>query len=168
MAEQEIISPPWPGDGTNAELLYQRLLELRDWVNQYRDGLNEQVGQDLIPATRKPPKAAVYTMQPVEMQHRHYQIMRLIRSQWDQLVRDYEDEWDSRWRVQRHIMLVQAAVQMFNDAFTSFEVQEARAHEEQDKMQRSFERLREVMTKIVEDPESFFRNNPPSPGGSTP
>lgn len=167
MSEQEIISPPWPGDGTNAELLYKRLLELKDWVNHYRDSLNEQVGQDLIPATRKPPKVAVYLIQPVEVQHKHYQVMRLIRAHWDQLIRDFEGEWDSRWRVQRHIMLLQTAVQMFNDAFTSFEVQEARAHEEQDKMQRSFEKLREVMSKIVEDPEGFFKSNLP-PGGNAP
>lgn len=168
MAEQEIISPPWPGEGTTTELLYQRLLELRDWINHYRDGLNEQVGQDLIPATRKPPKVAVYSMQPVPTQYYHLMVMQRLRQQWDHLVRSYEDEWDSRWRVQRHIMLVQAAVQMFNDAFTSFEVQEARAHEEHDKMQRSFEQLRAVMTRMVDDPEAFFRDNPPPPGGNTP
>lgn len=149
MPEQEIMSPPWPGEGSTTDLLYARLLELRDWISRYRDELNESAGQDIIPVLRKPPAKAVYAMQPVLLQFQHFSYMRQIRAAWDALVRDWEEEWDSNGCLRQRSLVIRNAAEIFNDAFTPFEVREAQSVRQQERMQRRFERLRRRMDQIV-------------------
>jgi hypothetical protein len=98
-------------------------------------------------------------MQPVMAQFQHFSVLQKIRGMWDALVREYEEEWDSKFCVRQQLMLVQTAAITFNDAFTPFEVQEARSQKQQERMQRKFEKLREYMESLLGEPDD--KHEPP-------
>jgi hypothetical protein len=146
----ELVSPPYPGEGANHDALYNALKDFRSWIVHYRDALNAEVGQEVIPLPREMPDRRVYAILAVPLQNGHLAFMRRVREQWDHLVRSYESAWDCPPCVRQRVLLVQTAAAFFNDAFTAFEQREARASTEMRRMQRSFDRLVSHLRNLVE------------------
>lgn len=149
MSEEELVSPPFPGEGTTTELQYERLKELKEWVGHYRDELNQHAGNDVVPKVKAFLKREVYATQPVLTQFQHFMTMRHIRESWDELVRDYEDAWNSKAAIRRRMLLVNMAATMLNEAFIPFEVREAHQERNLERMNRRFKHLRRYMDQIL-------------------
>lgn len=146
----DLISPPFPTDGTTDTVLYLKLVDLRDWVLHYRAALNEALGGELIPEPREMPDLEVYLTQTVAIKFSHLMYLRQVRGQWDDLVRTYEEAWDCKNSVQGQAMLVQASCLMLNGAFTPYEVREMKEEEEQLQFQKGFEVLRRTIFGLME------------------
>jgi hypothetical protein len=146
----DLLSPPYPGDGVNAEVLFLKLRELRDWILYYRDTLNEAVGQEVIPAPIDIPDRRAYLGQPVMTLSYHFVFLRRLREQWDLLVRTYEEVWDCKPCLAQQAMLCQQAAVMLNDAFTPFEHREVRQQELKEKMGRAFEAFQQQFKNFLE------------------
>lgn len=151
---EDLHSPPYPGDGTNPALLFKYLGELSEWVNLYRQTLNEGAGVEIIPALRTMPAWTIYQAQPVPVMWSHFIVMRRIREEWDHLVRQYEDAWDCTACARQRIVLVQTAALMFNDAFVSYEQREAVHEREIEQIDRMWNNLRETLLKAM-DPKYY-------------
>lgn len=147
--DEEIESPPYPGEGSTTDLMYDRLKELRDWVLRCRTELNEFAGTEAVPNPKKFPKKEIYATQPVLVQFQHFMMMRNIREAWDELLRDHEDSWSSKMAIRRRMMLVTTAADMLSEAFVPFEVREARAEQQMVKTQKRFKFLRRYMDQIL-------------------
>lgn len=150
MPLEDVESPPYPNAGTTAQSLYNYLKQLRKWVVYYRDDMNTALGQEVICDVIDIPNKAGYLSQPVCVQYQHLMIMRHLREQWDQVIRDFENDWTCRSCLRARSMLVQAASVLINGAFTTYEVREARQQKDAEMMQRSFERLVAIFSKLME------------------
>lgn len=153
MRDEELLSPPYPGDGTTTQLIYQRLKELREWANKYLDEINELAGQEQIPPVKKFPRYEVYASQPILIQFEHFVILRQIRESWDELIRDHEDSWDCRQALRRRAMLVSTAAFTLNEAFIPFEVREANTERKLEKLQKRFKHLRTYLNQVIDTVE---------------
>jgi len=151
MAE-EITSPPFPNMVSGGGL-YDKLRELREWVEGYREALNDEAGQAVIPAVAEFPEKKMYVQyQPVPVQFYHWSHLRQIRREWDILLQNYEDAWNCKPCIRQRVMLVQQAALLLNGAFMDPETREAKQQAEQERMQRSFERLMAHYKNIM-DPD---------------
>lgn len=153
MAAEDIESPPYPGEGTNTDVLYNLLRALKKWVTTYRARHNKAICQDLIPTVRDFPDKKAYLAQPVLTQMHHLTFLRRVREEWDHLVRTYEHDWDNPTCVRARVMMLQAAAVLLNSAFVPFEVREMEAQREPQRLQRVFERLTDALKQHLE-PES--------------
>lgn len=143
----------YPNEGTTANGLFNYLKDLRKWVLFYRDDINRAVSQEIIPLVIDIPDKKAYLSQPVMTQYQHLMLVRHIREQWDHLIRLYEDDWTCKPCVQGRLMLLEAAAILLNDAFTPYEVREAKQQHHVENIQRSFERLTEFFRKIMRPDE---------------
>ncbi len=163
-ADQDIQSPPYPNEGVNPDGLFNMLKALKTWVLTYRDGLNAEIGQDLVPTVRELPDKKAYTTQPIPTQWGHFLFIRALREAWDHLVRTYEDDWDDKACVRQRIMLVQSAAVLLNSAFTPFEHREARKQKDMEELQQMFQRIHQAVVKQMEhkryDPEEGEAEGP--------
>jgi len=146
----ELVSPPYPGEACTTENLYKYLGDLRDWVLNYRDGLNAIVGAEAIPAVHPLGKKPAYLSQPVTQLFSHLMFIRKLREEWDHIVRLYEDDWDDKHCIRARVVLVQTAAIQLNEAFVPQEVREARAQKHTERMQRAFESLGNLFSKMTE------------------
>ena len=156
MPLEDVESPPYPGDGSNADVLFNAFKALRKWVMHYRDDMNMMTCQEIVPNVIELPDKKAYTSQPVCTQFNHLLFMRRIREEWDHLVRIYEEDWNCKACNRAKVMLVQTAAMLINGAFTPFEVREARNQQDLEHMQRSFERLAAFLRKVM-NPEDYDR-----------
>src|ERR1019366_10131086 len=141
MASEDLLSPPFPGDGTSVAAMYNYFCELRKWVVHYRDSLNSYAGQEIIPEVILLPRISIYTSQPIPVMWSHFMTMRRVREEWDMLIRIYEAAWDCPPCLRSQVMLVQTAAIIINNAFTPNELREMREQQDMHRMQRGFERL---------------------------
>jgi hypothetical protein len=148
MTSDEILSPPYPNDGSTAQGMVNYISELRKWVLRYRDDLNGN--SDMIPKVIKIPKAEAYLSQPVVTQWQHWMMLRRIREEWDHLVRTYELAWQSPMCRRGQTMLVQAAAVMINGAFTPFEHRELQQNKELERHRRAFNRMMKTYYDCLE------------------
>lgn len=143
---EDLISPPYPGEGVSARILFEHLASLREWVESYRDELGqpyvEAHTQSPIPELRPMPENSVaYLNSAITTLWAHFIGMRRIREAWDSLIRTYEDSWGSRVCVAQQMILVQQAALLFNEAFIPFEYLEARRKQGLDKMEKLLKRV---------------------------
>jgi hypothetical protein len=150
---QEIDSPPYPGEGSNGDVLLGHLKKLRKWVVTQREAMNETVGQEVVPDVREIPDKRAYTSQPVATQYEHLLVLRRLREEWDHLIRCYEDDWNCKTCVRAQAVLMQSAAVLLNTAFTPYEVREMEAHRNTERMHRTYERVREFCRKFMEPEE---------------
>ena len=158
MASEDIESPPYPGEGSTADVMFNHLKALHVWLLHYRDNHNTLIGQELIPAVRAMPEKAAYVSQPIMSQFGHLIALRRIREQWDQLVRTYENDWDYPPCLRSRVMLFQMTAILLNSAFTPFEYREARQQRELEELQRTFERIHAALMEHLE-----VKRNVPNP-----
>lgn len=161
--DEDINSPPFPGAGATTELLYERLKELRAWILHYRDSLNAAAQEDVIERPTNMAKLNIWAAQPVFYQFRALRFMRWLREQWDELIRNYEDCWDSRACVRRQLGLLAMAAHFFNDVFTPFEVREAKEEEQMDAMQAAAENFSEIMQEMLAKRSGKPKKKKPDP-----
>lgn len=160
MALEDVESPPYPTEGTTAQGLFNCMKALRKWVLYYRDAINEAVGQEMIPSLVEIPNKAAYLTQPVFTHYQHMMLIRHVREEWDHLIRSYENDWTCKPCVQSRTMLIQCAAVLFNGAFTPFEVREAKSQQQHaEQMQRAFEGLMALFSKIMDPEKKDLRNN---------
>lgn len=148
--DEDLLSPPYPGPGATADLVYALLGELRSWVLHYRDKVNSQIGRAEVPVPRELPRASTYSAQPIIEQFRHFMIMRQIREQWDTLIREFEESWDSKPAFRGRVMLLQAASVTVNEAFVPREVREARSVKHMDHIQKAFDSVGRLFEAFTE------------------
>lgn len=148
--QQDIESPPWIGE-VSAQMLYDRLELLRKWVMHYRAEINRSLGQDMIPAVREFPEKKAYLCLPVRVQMEHIGYAQLLRKQWDHLVAVYEDAWDCQACARQRAALVQHAALILNDAFTPYEIREAREQQGKEKWERAIKKLMERFDNLFEE-----------------
>lgn len=151
MAE-EILSPPYPSMGVTADGLYNTIRDLRKWAMKYRDELNDAAEREIIQTIKKIPPIEAYRAQPVADQFQHLLMIRRIREEWDHLVRTFEDAWDCEQCLKSRMLLVQASAAQINEAFTPFEIREARQQTALTRLQKNFEHLVVNLQKMMEPP----------------
>lgn len=134
----ELMHPPYPSESATADRIYAHLAELRDWVAAGRDEANASVGHDVVPKARGLPRRESYVTQPVLEQFRHYMVLRVIREQWDRLVRDFADCWGSKSAIAGRAMIMQTACVVLGEAFVPREVREAASVKYMEGIQRAF------------------------------
>lgn len=161
----EINSPPYPGEGTNPDLMFKYLGELAEWVAEHRDDLNEAVGRDIIPVLRPFPSKSVYLAQPIATMWYHFIVMRRIREEWDHLVRTYEDSWDCSSCGRQRLVLVQTAAVLIDGAFVPFEQREAMREREVEQITRMWDNLKQTLLGVM-DPKYHDTEQTPDPGDS--
>lgn len=146
----EILSPPFPGDGATGHVLFNLLKDLWKWVDIHRDDINEAMSKEVVPELEPFPKENKgYLCQAIVTQWTHFLIMRRIREAWDDVVRNHEDAWDSRLCVGQRAMLFQGAALLLNDAFIPYERREASRHRNMNRMQKMYERIcNEIRTNL--------------------
>jgi len=148
--DDDILSPPYPSDGISADGLYQILKELKKWVNKYRDAHNKEIGQELIPLVKDLPDKKAYIGQPIMTQWGHLLLLRRIRESWDDLIRNYESDWDDKLCIRHRVLMLQSAAILLNNAFMPYEHREARQQRELEEMQNMFTRIQQVLFKQLE------------------
>lgn len=141
MAEEDILSPPYPGEGTTTILLHGMLEELRDWIEGCRAELAGVAGGELIPALAPPMNRAAFARQPVVAQYRSLLFLWRLREGWDDVLRRFEDEWDSAPCVRRRVLLASLAAQHLNASNLSFELREARRHDDLEGLRAMFDQV---------------------------
>lgn len=156
----EIISPPYPGEGTNPDLMFKYLADLAAWVSEYREDLNEAVGRDIIPAVPPFPAKSVYLAQPISIMWYHFIVMRRVREEWDHLVRTYEDAWDCGACGRQRLVLVQTAAVLLGNAFISFEQREAMQEREVEQIERMWANLRQTLLRPMDPKYHDTQHNP--------
>lgn len=161
---EELTSPPYPGEAATADGLYTDFGELQKWVALYRDGLNDLVGQEVIPAAQSLPDRRAYTTQPIVVQYQHLLFIRRLREEWDHLVRSFESEWNNSVCVRARISLVQAAALAVNTAFVPHELREARHQQFLERVNRVFESIIEATNRGFSQ-KSYDPESPGRPGG---
>jgi hypothetical protein len=150
MTPEDIESPPYPNEGTTPDGLYNALTGLKKWVDTYRDPLNREVGQDVIPSVKKLPERSAYLAQPVLSLFSHFLMVRRMRENWDHIVRNYETSWHEPMCVRQRVVLVQSAAVLLNGAFTPFEYRETMRRSELEELQAQFSRVNQLVLDITE------------------
>jgi hypothetical protein len=150
MHDESIGSPPYPKESSTADMLYQSLLELQDWVRSNREELNEHADTDVVPKTTKLGRREAYLLQPVMLQFQQFVMMRKLREEWDHLLRSYEDAWNSEACIRQRMLLVRTAALMCNDAALPQEHREARNQAHQERLQRNFEKFASFVDGVIE------------------
>jgi hypothetical protein len=89
----EIMSPPYPDEETTVEGLHQMLCHLYDFVECYREGVNQHYPDCLIAKPRVPAAAERHAAMPVTRLARLFAQMRSLRCAWDVIVRLFERNW---------------------------------------------------------------------------
>ncbi len=150
MPSEDLQSPPYPGAGTTIVMLYSMLIQLRDWVVDYRPALNHFAGSALIPEPGPIPPRPVFNNLPVMAHFRSLMFLRKLREQWDHIVRTYEDEWGSPECVRRRVALAAMAAHHLSSAFRPFELREARKQDDLEEMYKVFEQIASTLTNLWE------------------
>lgn len=159
----EILSPPYPGEGTNPDLMFKHLADLAKWVGEHREELNNAIGRDIIPVIPPFPTRSVYQAQPISIMWYQFIVMRRVREEWDHLVRTYEDAWDCSACGRQRLVLVQTAAAMLSSAFIPYEHREAMKEREVEQIARMCDNLRTTLLSVL-DPKYHDTNHNPDTG----
>lgn len=152
MASENVLSPPYPGEGTTASHLWGHVHALCSWVNKSRGEVNDHckralVGEVVFHQTQK-----VFAGQSVVAQFRALALMRRVRESWDHLIRQFEGDWDSPECLVQRAMLLSAASHCIEDLHKSFELREAEARKQgyRETINKTFEHLYGRMVEFME------------------
>ena len=134
----DINSPPYPKQNCSPRNLFQNLCELHDWAygqhtwaNNEAARLNAPENPYIPPLVFKPrgsdPMSRFHQLSVPDM-YSSWQAMRAIREQYDEIVRNYEDEadWNSDVCIFHQIGIVKAATLLLSVAFLDHEKREAK------------------------------------------
>lgn len=139
MSDIDIYYPPFPLPSDTPAKLHQRLHELYDWVEAYRDWANlmatelgwrpEVIGQRFLPEVARPSEnVEVYFNISVPSMAAAWKSIRILRVKHDALVRQYEE--DSRWGsdecIKGRLLLLKSAGGILSMAMLDDEKLEAR------------------------------------------
>lgn len=148
---EDVNSPPYPGEGSTPDVMFNHLKLLRAWALSHRPGLNKAVGRVVIPDIKAvPTDKKAYTSQPVMQMWMHLVFMRQTREEWDHLIRTYEDDWDDKQCICQRVVLVSSVAVMLNNAFTPFEVWEMKRKNETDRLAKMFDALMDNLSKSLD------------------
>lgn len=125
--ELEMLSPPYPLDGDTADRLHQRLHQLQEWFNHYREPSNAYHGKKHpIPPARKVPDLETHRKLSLQRLQNLILQMRSLRHGWDYLVCLFEENWNSgKSQDERHGLLYYGYL-ILDGAYLSDEMLEAR------------------------------------------
>lgn len=159
MSTEDIYSPPYPGEGTSPSILHSMLDELRLWVLNYRASLGSRVGGTAIPCPKQIVPRDGFIVLPVLTQFRSLIFLRKLREAWDDIVRNYEGEWNSPSCIRRQALLVSMAARYLNRALEPFELREARSRDDLQDMYKHFDHIASALKTVWEpdhgkDPET--------------
>jgi hypothetical protein len=136
--ENEIISPPYPTGSTSPEKLFEHLADLITWTAEHQDWANEQFERLDAPEDYQidfkqgscVTRTAFFNTSVKDM-YGTWRAMRVIREQYDDVVRNYEsaDAWQSDPAIFLRINLVKAASVLLSVAFLDSEKREAKEME---------------------------------------
>jgi hypothetical protein len=135
--------PPYPVLQTSVPRLLELLLELAGWVTAQhgwaksyakQKGLPESVPQSLL----SPGLEQLQTLELFDLTYA-YVTARGIRHAWDDLVRNYEHNWESDECRQKRIKLLQDAVGLFLHVLIPQEQRELRQEQQQLRQQQRFQ-----------------------------
>ena len=149
-ADEDVISPPYPGVGTAVQGLYGFLVRLHAWVSTYHESHSTMNGQAVIPTLKPLTKKATYIAQPIVTHMTHLMLMRRVREQWDHLIRCYESDWDDESCVRQRVLLLVTCVTMLNSSGSLFEHREMQKQNELESCQKTVESVAEFMRKLME------------------
>jgi hypothetical protein len=134
----EINSPPYPKQNCSPRNLFQNLCELHDWASGQHTWANDEAARlnapespHIPPLVPKPVGTNAMTrfqQLSVPDMNSSWQAMRAIREQYDEIVRNYEDEadWNSDVCSYHQIGIVKAATLLLSVAFLDHEKREAK------------------------------------------
>jgi hypothetical protein len=130
----EVLSPPFPRPNFKIHRLLSHLSELRQWIVQNRFWANEAYAAfggdgDLVPLEEHIPPIPDTHMYVSRISlcdmYQTYCYMRRLREGWDTMLRDWEEEWESKTAVKHRLSLVHAGVSILANAFVDPETREA-------------------------------------------
>lgn len=154
-ASEDVLSPPYPGEGTTALVLWSMLGELGDWVRRSRDAVNQSAGREIVALPAPFPAKSTPGGQSVLDQFRTLMFLRRLRESWDNLVRTYEHEWDSPDCLRTRALLLTMACDRLEHWVRPYEHREAQAtrRNAREAYTRVFDRLSEVLFALWEPPD---------------
>jgi len=148
---EDVESPPFPAAHVNCDGLYVALRALREWVLTYRDKHNALVGQEIIAPVLAMPSREVYTHQAVVSMSAHWKLMRRFRELWDEIVRNFENDWSNAVCVRQRVVVLQSAAILINNAFVPFEHREINGEREFEIMQQQMDAATQLLHQRSED-----------------
>ena len=163
--ESIIDNPPYPNLDTTAPSLARTLSELRDWVEgqiPFARWAAEEFGHPstTVSASTHLPEfvptehASVLQMVSLTDLVAVLRQVRLLREQWDSVVRQYETDWLSKTAVAARLQLVAAAVNLLQAATRTPEEWQAISQKAR-KEQQAF--LDSLLSGGIADPESVVK-----------
>ena len=168
----EINSPPYPKDLVNVDGLCNCLMELIDWVNEHRDWVNleaERLHAPELPfilhEVQKPKSTILrnnFEYLPIVYLHRTYQLIRIIRESYDQLIRNNESiaSWNSDTCILQRILLIKNASELLKFVCMDREKQEAWfvSKMKAGAMQR-YKQAQQMIKQIISDDSDEFEDD---------
>ena len=163
-----ITSPPYPRTTANSFGLYNRTFELRNWVVEETENLVDEIPDTVAGRLKQPEEIPAITMwENVSVADKHdtYLKMRFIREKWDQIIRQYEDAWDSNAALNARFLLIEFSISVLNDAFVDPETKEAREHKLMEQANKQMRFIQETIGRAMQH-EDFFGGEGPEEEGT--
>lgn len=156
--ENEINPPPYPTGNTSPEKLFDHLADLISWTAEHQEWANDELEALNSPEDfritfdpgSKVTRDAFFATSVKDM-YGTWRAMRQIREQYDEVVRNYEEEsdWCSKPCIFLRVSLVKAASVLLSVAFLDSEKREAKELEIMtEQRKRSMEVLKEQFSVL--------------------
>lgn len=146
---EELLCPPWPVDTTTLFRLIPYLRELRQWLLHYRFWANESAATLGYEGELIPPEEQIPEIPTIDRFHflavvdifKTFSAMRMLREQWDEMVRTYEQAWEVPRAIRARLRCVMSGYMLLREAFISPETREARQATMNQEMQKALRRF---------------------------
>jgi hypothetical protein len=160
----EFTSPPYPKDNVNVAGLSLCLMELIDWVNAQIEWANVEAErlhapeQPLIKHEILKPKLSILQANlsnlPIQHLYRTFQLVRIVREEYDNLFRNNEEitSWNSDVCTLQRIMLLRSTSEMLKFVCLDKEKQEAWfVNKMKTGLLRKYKQTRHMLRQVLED-----------------
>lgn len=162
---EEITSPPYPRPTVTSAQLYRDLQALWDWTVDEQRSLRELITgpmadllNDMPDALNIPPESPPTSVwEHVSVLDKYLVLvhMRMIREEWDAVIRDHEDSWDSRNALEKRLSLIHVSRYVLEDAFTDPETREARHEKARRVMLKRLRKERERWKQCEDEDDDY-------------
>lgn len=131
----DILPPPYPGDFVSQNGLYRTLTTVYEWIGAEYNTLAEAGAFEEIRELQVPtrvPSADAFKQVAVMDQFYTHQMLQHLRRAYDQLLREWEEDWLNKVAIARRAEILGAIIEVFHSSWMPSEKREAKHIEDQE------------------------------------